>query len=224
MKCSSNAQIYIAICLSITYEIELEVSRFCNEAPWPDVIPETNCLFQLAKLEYLVSLLSNPSKLEIPSEFELMVETLGCVVATLQPTGAGQFIGQKMIRYGNRQTHLRVQLLEKLDAALHAVYTEKVAAKLKRKILRASDKTKEDVARVPGGTVAGAILSRLGGFAGEHYTSLPFFDASTMKGHSEAWGDAEAASRMALHSEALGRIGTDEAHSRAMLNEMMKIL
>lgn len=188
------------------------------------MIPETNCLFQLAKLEYLVSLASNPAKLEIPSEFELMVETLGSVVATTQPTGAGQFIGQKMIRYGNRQTHLRVQLLEKLDAALHAIYTEKVAMKLKRKILRACDKTKEEVARVPGGTVAGAILSRLGGFAGEHYTSVPFFDASTMKGQSEAWGDTEAASRMAVHSDALGRIGNDEAHSRAMLNEMMKIL
>lgn len=153
-----------------------------------------------------------------------MVETLGCIVATAQPTGAGQFIGQKMIRYGSRQAHLRVQLLEKLDAALHAVYTEKIATKLKRKILRASDKMKEDVARVPGGTVAGAVLSRLGFFTGEQYTSVPFFDASTMQGQSEAWAETEAGSRMTVHGEALRRIGSDEAHSRAMLNEMMKIL
>lgn len=221
---TKNFQMYLAICLSISYEIELEVSRFCNEAPWPDVIPETNCLFQLTKLEYLLSLGENTTKLEIPSEFEQMVETLGCVVATAQPTGAGQFIGQKMIRYGNRQTHLRVQLLEKLDAVLRAVYTEKVAIKLKRKILRASDKTKEDVARVPGGTVAGVVLMRLGFFTGEQYTAVPFFDASTMKGQSEAWAETEAGSRMMVHAEALRRIGSDEAHSRAMLNEMMKIL
>lgn len=145
-------------------------------------------------------------------------------MATVQPTGAGQFIGQKMIRYGNRQAHLRVQVLEKLDTALRAAYTEKVATKLKRKILRASDNVKDDMGRAVGGTVAGVMLSRLGHFTGEQYTSVPFFDSSAMKGQSEDWGETEALSRMAVHAEALGRIGNDEAHSRAMLNEMMKTL
>lgn len=151
-----------------------------------------------------------------------MVETLGCVVASVQPTGAGQFIGQKMIRYGNRQTHLRMQLLEKLDAALRAVYTEKVASKLKRKILRASDKTKEEMLQTAEKTIAKVILSRLGAFASEQYSSVPFFDASALDGESEAWGETDAAARISLHAEALGKIGNDEAYSRAMLSGMTK--
>lgn len=152
-----------------------------------------------------------------------MVETLGHVVAGVQPIGAGQFIGQKMIRYGNRRAHLRVQLLEKLDVALRAVYTEKVASKLKRKISRASDKTKDDVAQTVEKTITKLILAKLGTFTGEQYASTPFFDTSTMEGQSEAWEETEASSRIAVHTEALGRIGNDEAHSRAMLNEMFRV-
>lgn len=155
----------------------------------------------------------------MPAEFELMVETLGSVVAGVQPTGAGQFIGQKMIRYGNRRTHLRVQLLEKLDVALRVAFIEKAASKLKRKILRASDKMKEDMAQTVEKTITKVVLSKLSTFTGEQYTSIPFFDSSTMEGQSEAWEETEASSRIAVNAEILGRIANDEAHSRAMLIE-----
>lgn len=205
------------------YELELEVSRFCTEAPWPDVIPENNCLYQLSKIDYFLSLAVNTPKADIPSNFELMVETLGSVVAGVQPVGAGQFIGQKMIRYGNRRTHLRVQLLERLDAALRAVYMEKVAAKLKRKLLRASDKMKDEMGKTDEKTLLKVILSKVKTLTGQDFTSLPFFDASAMEGQSEAWEEVEAGSRMAVHAEILARIGNDEAHSRAMLSEMIKM-
>lgn len=218
-----DEKIYKALALSLNYEMEQEISRFCAEAPWPDPIPENNCLYQVSKVDYFLTVAVNASKAELPSDFQLLVETLGCLVAGIEPVGAGQYIGQKMVSYGKRRSHLRLQIFAKLDVALRSVYAEKVAAKIKRKLMRESDKLKNDMGKTEEKTLMKVIMNKCGALTNENFASHHFLDASAAEGKSEAWAEHEAATRMTNHAELLTKIRMDELYSREILEKMVRM-
>jgi hypothetical protein len=219
---SSNTRIYKAICLSIMYELELEIAQFSSSAPWPDVIPTADILKQLEKVDYLFSLIPNASKIEgtAASDLDFLVETLGVLVAGVVPISISQWMGQKVIRLGNRRTHLRTQVLAKLETGLKAVFDEAEVKKLKGRIMKECATTKKAL-KSAGGTILKVVLSKIAAYSEEDFSTLPFHDSSLVSAKSEVWADADVDGRINAHGQVVARIADDERYSEAMLRDMV---
>jgi hypothetical protein len=204
------------------YELEVETAQFSANAPWPDVIPTSDCLSQLSKLNFLLSLAANPTRISdtAASDLDLLVETLGTIVAGVVPIGFGQWMGQKIVRLGNRRTHLRTLVIAKVDGALKAVFDDALVKQLKARIMKECAAAKKGL-KPAGGTILRVVLTKVQAFAGEDFSTLPFYDASLASPGSEAWGEADPDARVAAHMQLTARIAGDEQYSEAMLREMV---
>ena len=204
------------------YELEVEISQFSANAPWPDVIPASECLKQLSKLDFFLSLAANPTRISdtAPIDLDLLVETLGAIVAGVLPIGCSQWMGQKMVRLGNRRTHLRNLALAKIDAALKAVFDDAVVKQLKPRITKEAAAAKKAL-KPAGGTILRVVLSKIQAFTGENFSTVPFSDASLASPGSQTWGEADPDARVSAHMQLMARITGDEQYSEAMLREMV---
>ncbi|CUS12727.1 unnamed protein product [Tuber aestivum] len=215
-------EIYKAICLSIMYELELEIAQFSASAPWPDVIATDDILKQLQKVDYLFSLVPNAPKIEgtSASDLDFLVETLGVLVAGVVPIGVTQWMGQKVIRLGNRRTHLRTQVLAKLETGLKAVFGDVESRKLMGRIMKECAATKKAL-KPAGGTILKVVLTKIASYSEEDFSTLPFYDSGLASAKSEVWAEGDVEGRINAHGQVMVRIADDERYSESMLRDMV---
>jgi hypothetical protein len=219
------SQIYEFVRLSIEYELCQQILRFCEDAPWPDVIPAKDSLTRLPELSDFLAV--KPSSGGQPPSFPegLFVETLGSVLASLLPLGFGQFVSQRVVRIGSRRGQLYRWVAAKVDEGLRSRFAPAVVKKLKKDIKKEAAKVKKAAVEVAAGRtkvveparITVMKLARLAGLPGFRYIDMGLGVARSPSINSPA----EISLRRQRYDQVMEKIVSDEALSTAALVEMI---
>ncbi|CAM1508808.1 Fc.00g025470.m01.CDS01 [Cosmosporella sp. VM-42] len=226
-----DRKVFDAMTWSITAQISSEISHFCRKSPWPDCYTsKSKILSELPLLDYFIK--SAPVTLSLDSDesFFPLTTVLGRVIGVLRPLSVGQWIGQNIIRVGNRKTKIRGMLLRELSPLLKALCTPEYSNKAAKRTRELAVETKKSLARIKKvhpnfdrvdrareldceqlglmtDTAAGGGFIDLGDLAGLQGSA-----------HLNREGLSE---RRRLHAEHLAKRDRDTAWSKQMLAEMV---
>ncbi|KAH8881290.1 hypothetical protein GQ53DRAFT_888501 [Thozetella sp. PMI_491] len=93
---------------SLATQLASELAHFCVGSPWPDTSrSQLSLTTQLSKLSYFIATAPKTLALKPEAGTPALMAIIGLVRGILLPRGFGQWMGQKVIRVGNRKRKVR---------------------------------------------------------------------------------------------------------------------
>ncbi|KAJ2904220.1 uncharacterized protein MKZ38_008550 [Zalerion maritima] len=225
-----------ALSWSIATQLNTELSRFCLKAPWPDMSISTKTILpSLPLLHTFVSSFPKASAVQISSDssaaITALARVLGPVVGSYDPISFPQWLGQNVVRVGNRRTKLRSVLTTQISAVISNISADQAAKKDILRLLKSQSRdTKKKLKALRRGSsgerpnraervheMSCQLLGDITGSEGAKYLNLN--DTGTLR--SVAPGRGGLAEKRMTQLAVLGRILEDREWSTARLEEMV---
>jgi hypothetical protein len=220
-----------AISWSIAQQITSEISSFCRNTPWPDRTTQKSnaTLAELPLLEIFIK--TAPTSISpLPEDgLCLLNAVLPPILGVTAPLSVGQWLGQNVIRLGNRRRKVRNMLHRELDGLLQTLYGQqgKAAGKNARKL---SSEVKRSLAQIKTESPSFSVVERAHEFCYRRLAQITlvprgsgFVNLGELSGveRSLSMTSEELAEKRRLHQEHLVQMDKDRVRSEEMLADMV---